>query len=302
MYDGYGRTIPVSPYSSYLSYLSYPSYSYRRTQHRIAVRAFEVRRDRHRRRSQRPDRGGVPGTSGTQGARARAPARRRRRRRHRRNLSRVHVLRLLVRRLAAAAGDHPRARSARVARPRDSPARRHVHADAERRLPLAGERSRANVPRDRAPLAQGRRGLRRVRPRDGRDGAVREAHPGDDAARSVLDASARSAARSRDLAAPVPRPARARSPQPAAAAHDERDRLPRSVVRDRRAQGRRCPRRASSARSSACDRPAPPTCCSTTTWATSTARSDRGACRKAARAACRKRSPAPRAPPAPTSA
>ena len=36
--------------------------------------------------------------------------------------------------------------------------------------------------------------------------------------------------------APVPRPARARSPQPDPAAHDERDRLPRSVVRDRRAE------------------------------------------------------------------
>ena len=52
----------------------------------------------------------------------------------------------------------------------DPAARRHVHADAERRLPVARQRSRQDAPRDRAPLAARRRGLRRVRQGDGRDG------------------------------------------------------------------------------------------------------------------------------------
>src|SRR5471030_618313 len=46
---------------------------------------------------------------------------------------------VFVRRLAAPAGDHPRSRSA-APRPRDPAARRHVHADAERRLPVARQR------------------------------------------------------------------------------------------------------------------------------------------------------------------
>ena len=76
--------------------------------------------------------------------------------------------------------------------------------------------------------------------------------------------------------------ARPRSRQPGAAADDERRRLPRPVVRDRRAQGDDVAPRGSSARSSACARPARPTCCCTTTWARSTARSARGGCRAAA--------------------
>ena len=98
--------------------------------------AAEVRRHRHRRGPQRPDGGGVSGARRPQGARARAAPRRRRRGGHRRDLSRLQVLRLLVRRVAAAARDHPRPRSG-AARPRDSAARRHVHADAQRRLPVA---------------------------------------------------------------------------------------------------------------------------------------------------------------------
>ena len=58
--------------------------------------------------------------------------------------------------------------------------------------------------------------------------------------------------------------------------------LPRPVVRDRAAQGDDVARRASSARSRACARRARPTCCCTTTWARSTARSARGASRRAA--------------------
>ena len=103
---------------------------------------MKYRRDRHRRRPQRPDGRRLSRARRAQGARARAPARGRRRGRHRRDLSRLQVLGLLVRRLAAAAGDHPRARSA-AARPGDPAARRHVHADAERRLPVARERPRA---------------------------------------------------------------------------------------------------------------------------------------------------------------
>ena len=80
--------------------------------------------------------------------------------------------------------------------------------------------------------------------------------------------------------------------QPGAADDDERGRLPRPVVRDRRAQGDDVGARASSARSSACARRARPTCCCTTTWARSTARSARGASRAAAPARCRTPSPA----------
>ena len=102
----------------------------------------------------------------------------------------LQVLRLLVRRLAAAARDHPRARSA-AARPGDPAARRHVHADAERRLPVARQRSRQDAPRNRAALEGRRRGVRRVRQGDGRDGPLREAHPQHDAAGSDVARSAR---------------------------------------------------------------------------------------------------------------
>ena len=132
----------------------------------------DLRRHRHRRRPQRPDRRGLPGARRTQGARPRAAPRARRRGGHRGGLPRLPVLRLLVRRVAAAARDHPRAGSA-APRAGDPAARRHVHADAERRLPVARERPREDAPRDRAALAARRRSVRRVRPRDGRDGTVR---------------------------------------------------------------------------------------------------------------------------------
>ena len=128
--------------------------------------------------------------AGPQGARARAPSRPRRRRGHRRSLSGLPVLGLLLRRLAAAAGDHPRPRPA-APRPRDPAARRHVHADAERRLPVARERSREDAARDRAALEARRRSVRRVRQGDGRDGALRQADPQHDAARSDVARSAR---------------------------------------------------------------------------------------------------------------
>ena len=87
-----------------------------------------------------------------------------------------------------------------------------------------------------AALEARRRSLRRVRQGDGRDGAVRQADPQHDAARSDVAESTRAdeAAVSRQ---PLPRPRGRRSLQPAPADDDERGRFPRSVVRDRRAQG-----------------------------------------------------------------
>ena len=128
-----------------------------------------VRRDRHRRRPQRPDARGL--------SRARGPA-------SVLVLERRHVLGgaavteevfpgfqllgLLVRRVAPPARDHPRARPA-PPRPRDPAARRHVHADAERRLPVARQRPRPKTRREIARHSRARRrGVRRVRPGDGR--------------------------------------------------------------------------------------------------------------------------------------
>ena len=90
--------------------------------------------------------------AGQEGARPRAPPRAGRRRRDRGGLPRLPVLGLLVRGLAAAAGDHPRAGPA-APRPRDPAPRRHLHAHAERRLPVAHERPRAHAARDLPPLA-----------------------------------------------------------------------------------------------------------------------------------------------------
>ena len=82
---------------------------------------------------------------------------------------RLPVQRLLLRGVAAAPGDHPRAR-APEARPGDPAARRDHHA-ARRRLPLARERPRQDRARAAPLVAERRRGLRGVRPADGRDGA-----------------------------------------------------------------------------------------------------------------------------------
>ena len=72
------------------------------------------------------------------------------------------------------ARDHSRARSA-ASRSRNPSTRRHFHPHAERRLSLARQRSRTHAPRDCASLASRRRGLRRVRQGDDRDGPLREA-------------------------------------------------------------------------------------------------------------------------------
>ncbi len=170
-----------------------------------------------------------------EGARPRAAARPRGRRGHRGSLSGVSIFGGVVRGVAAAAGNHPRSRSA-AARPGDSAARRHVHADAERRPSVARERSREDPPRDRAPLESRRRSVRRVRQGDGRDGAVRQTDSQHDAAGSNDAGSAR-ADEAGVSGQAVPRPRRHGSLQPGPADDDERGRLPRPVVRDRRAQG-----------------------------------------------------------------
>ena len=72
-------------------------------------------------------------------------------------------------------GDHPRAEPP-GARPRDPAARRHDHA-ARRRLPVARERPRPDHARAPPVVGLRRRGLRGVRPADGRHGAVHEADP-----------------------------------------------------------------------------------------------------------------------------
>ena len=194
-----------------------------------------LRRRRHRRRPQRADGRRVSGPGRPIRARARAPSRARRRGGHGRGLSRIPLLRVLVRRLAAAPRDHPRAGSA-APRPRNPAARRHVHADAERRLPLARQRSREDAPRDRAALEARRRSLRRVRPRDGRDGTLRQADPEHAAAGPDIARPARAQAAAVPAPA-LPAPASSGSIQPGPAHDDERGGLPRSVVRDRRAQG-----------------------------------------------------------------
>ena len=195
-----------------------------------------LRRRRHRRRPQRADGRCVSGPRRPIRARARAPPRPRRRGGHGRGLPGIPLLGVLVRRLAAAPGDHPRARPA-APRPRDPSARRHVHADARRRLPVARQRSREDAPRDRAALEARRRSLRRVRPRDGRDGTVRQADPEHDCRPIPTSLDPRGL---RAAAVPAPALPAAASPgsvQPGPAHDDERGGLPRSVVRDRRAQG-----------------------------------------------------------------
>ncbi len=176
----------------------------------------------------------LSGTRRPPRARARAPARAGRRGGHRGSLPRLSHFGLLLRRVAAAAANHPRARSAPPWL-RSAAARRHFHADAGRQLPVAGERSRPHAARDPPAFAPRCRSLRRVRQGDDRHGALRQA----DARR----------ARARSAVAVAVRPARAGSARPAVSidvvgialparsAHDdERGRLSRSVVRDRRAE------------------------------------------------------------------
>ena len=94
-----------------------------------------------------------------------------------------------------------------------------------------------DAPRDRAALEARRRSLRRVRQGDGRDGAVRQADPRHDAARSDVARSARARSSCCSSGSRFQRLPRQRPIQPGPADDDERGRLSRSVVRDRRAQG-----------------------------------------------------------------
>ena len=156
-------------------------------------RGMTLRRHRHRRRAQRPDHRRLSRARGREGARPRAAPRARRRRGHRGGLPRLPLLGLLVRRLAAAAGDHPRPRPA-AARPRDPAARRHVHADAERRLPVARERSRARrVARSRATRSSTPRPTTNTARRWSRWARFVEADPRHDAAGSDVARPARAA-------------------------------------------------------------------------------------------------------------
>ena len=118
-----------------------------------------------------------------------------------------------LRRLAPAAGDHPRPRAA-APRPRHPAPRRDVHAappgrrapkrggrrGAGRRLPVARQRPRPDDPRAPPLVGDRRRGVRGIRPAHGRDGPVHQADPRDHAARP-------------DLARPAAAPA-ARRPAP----------------------------------------------------------------------------------------
>src|SRR2546429_309473 len=96
---------------------------------------------------------------------------------------RLQIFSLLVRRFAAASGDHSRIGSTKtwIGNPA---ARWDVHADAGRRLSLARERSCEDAARDRAAFQTRRGSLRRIRQGHGRDGPLRQTCDEYDAARS----------------------------------------------------------------------------------------------------------------------
>ena len=151
--------------------------------------------------------------------------------------------RLLVRRVAAAAGDHPRPRAAE-ARPRHPAARRDIHAAPQgrgpeggrRRLPVAGQRPRPDGPRAAPLVGQRRRGVRGIRPADGRDGPLHQADPGHHAARPDEHGPAPADAAGRP-GPPLPAAPAAPAGGLRPADDDERIGVPGPVVRDRPAQG-----------------------------------------------------------------
>ena len=176
---------------------------------------------------------------------------------------------------------HPRPRAAAV-RPRAHPARVLVHAAPRRPLRCAagptrstrGARSRASA---------------RATPRATRSSAWRwrelarfAKHVIDDAAPDPTSLRPRTCCRCSRLGRALREPRRRRSATSAKlmtmSAADFLD----EWFESRRAQGADVGAAASSAPSSASARPAPPTCCSTTTWARSTARSAPGASPRAA--------------------
>ncbi len=194
-----------------------------------------IRRHRHRWRAQRPGQRRLPGSRRQKGPGTGAPSRCGRRCGHRGDHSRLQVLGLLLRRLAAAAGDHPRPRPA-SSRAGNSSARRHLHAHAKWRLPVARERSRQDRARDATPLQVRRRGLRGIRQSHAADVPLREADSRHGASRSD-HAQPEGPAQADVPRPPLQGPERRRQVQPGAAHDHERYRLPRSVVRDRCAQG-----------------------------------------------------------------
>ena len=101
---------------------------------------------------------------------------------------------------------------------------------------MACQRPRPDAARDPPALAPRCRGLRRIRQGDDRHGALRQADARRPRARSAVAFAVRSArAVSARPALPIDV---AGIPLPARAAHDdERGRFPRSVVRNRRAEG-----------------------------------------------------------------
>ena len=163
-----------------------------------------------------------------------APRRAGRRGRDRGDRPRIPLQRRLLRRLAAAAGDHPRPRPG-PPRARDPAPGRHLHA-ARRRLPVARERPRQDGARAPPLVAGRRRGLRGVRPADGAHGPVHQAHP---------VASSRPTRAGSNPLEWLPGAARASASASCRDAprhlhpgdDDERGRLPRPVVRDRSAEG-----------------------------------------------------------------
>ena len=111
------------------------------------------------------------------------------------------------------------------------------------------------MPRAPPLVADRRRGLRGVRPADGRDGAGSSSRSCRSAARPGQDSTRCDWLPLAPLAKPFKRPARAPADDVHPADDDERGRLPRPVVRDRAAQGDDDAPRASSARSRARARP-----------------------------------------------
>src|SRR5258707_14340393 len=90
---------------------------------------------------------------------------------------------MFVRGVFAAAGNYPRSGFA-ATWAGDFAAGRNIHADAQRRLSVENERSRADRARDSSALACGCRSVRRIFQDDDPDVPVREADSLDDSAGS----------------------------------------------------------------------------------------------------------------------
>src|SRR5215813_12599520 len=135
----------------------------------------------------------------------------------------------------AAAGNYPRPGFA-AAWAGDFAVGRHIHADAERRLPVADERSRADGAGNPAAFASRRRGVRGIFEDDDADVPICEADPEHDSA-GPDDAEAKGfdAAEFSDTAFPVAFERRA--VHAGSADDDVSGGLSGSVVRDRRAEG-----------------------------------------------------------------